>query len=712
MWHWTQLVCHPSTLYSLHVAIKNLKKPNESAKRMSQTIALQNHTHPRLAAFSQSERRFFATARQGPDRDDSPASIPARYVDRQTPQGGIPRARGAATSRPLQRGAECRESSPWRRHNRDGTGSPAGSSCSGAKGRQQRHHRLFSPRGTLRHTPAKGPVPESGRDAVTSPELRGGGTARSPNRSPPEWARPRPSPALTPSWCVRGLPGVRTDCVQGPALRMRLRPRGAQRGRLSLLLIPILSLILILIPIRLPLHMGLRPPRPVTPHLTPRARPRPACHDPPRPARAPPPRTRLTIREDGKAPRISGARWGCRHVVLNDQSGRSTASGALLRGSGTSWVGEALPGVGRGSRPTLPVCGAARRMRAGPDVGWSSASFASAGGIRVDLGAPGRPRWDPWPRWHDWPPSLPALHRCLRLSRAAPGGCPTLRWKGGSAPAAPRPARTLPAKDAVSPWSRSRGSAAHGSAEQVSPGRWAADLHRAVARQDSPLEVAMCFHVPLRREKRPGERSSHWTKNLLSARRRRPMRCFRVMPEFLTEKERGDSGWVLVPGHPTILSRWIWIFRCLDRSRVECEQQGYGRGMLLRVSHCSPSMAEELPCCFVVEYPGGTSNVLPIPVPVTKFCLRWGVPSITLGIHLKAGRKSCMTGFWMILFMSQVALTLDYVAHMCQDPSIPFSCTKWFTFLGRKSFLLRFYCLPSENLHSCIRAIWLSFYSL
>lgn len=60
------------------------------------------------------------------------------------------------------------------------------------------------------------------------------------------------------------------------------------------------------------------------------------------------------------------------------------------------------------------------------------------------------------------------------------------------------------------------------------------------------------------------------------------------MPEFPAEKEWGDSGWVLVPGHPTILSGWIWISQCLDRSPAESEQQGYGRGMccgLLTAAH-------------------------------------------------------------------------------------------------------------------------------
>lgn len=86
------------------------------------------------------------------------------------------------------------------------------------------------------------------------------------------------------------------------------------------------------------------------------------------------------------------------------------------------------------------------------------------------------------------------------------------------------------------------------------------------------------------------------------------------MPEFLAEEERGDSGWVPVPGYPTILGGWIRSSLCLDPSPAESEQQGYGRGMLLRASHCSPSVAEEPPCCFAAEYTGGTSNVLPIPV--------------------------------------------------------------------------------------------------
>lgn len=188
---------------------------------MLHTIALQNHTHPRLAAFSQNERRFFATARQGPDWDDSPASIPARCADRQTPQGGIPRARGAATSRPFLRGAECGESSPWRRHNRDGTGSPAGSSCSGAKGRQQRHHRpeefpgTRPPRassqragGTQQHPPSLEAAAPLGLPPAAPP-----GPAPLPSRAGSAPAEPRthpfmvrPRPAQRPHW-LRAGPG-------------------------------------------------------------------------------------------------------------------------------------------------------------------------------------------------------------------------------------------------------------------------------------------------------------------------------------------------------------------------------------------------------------------------------------------------------------------------------------------------------------------------
>lgn len=229
---------------------------------MLHTIALQNHTYARLAAFSHSERRFFATARHGPDRTAvRPASPPAVRLAR-------PRRAGSPEHEEPPRPA--RSSAGLRAEN------PRSGGVTVVTAREPRRQLLLSPKGASGGTagssrpeglPAAGPVP------ATAPELRGGSAARpSPpparraararpaRSSPPGRARPGPSPALTPSWRVRGLPAVRTACVRGPAVRVWLRPPRAQHGQLSLLLIPLL--VPILIPLPLPLHMGLRPPRP------------------------------------------------------------------------------------------------------------------------------------------------------------------------------------------------------------------------------------------------------------------------------------------------------------------------------------------------------------------------------------------------------------------------------------------------------------------
>lgn len=59
---------------------------------------------------------------------------------------------------------------------------------------------------------------------------------------------------------------------------------------------------------------------------------------------------------------------------------------------------------------------------------------------------------------------------------------------------------------------------------------------------------------------------------------------------------------------------------------------------------------------------------------------------------------------------SDIGLCGTYVSRSIHAMQLP----KVIYFLRKKlkSFFLGFYCLPSENLHSSIRAIWRSFYSL
>lgn len=110
---------------------------------MLHTIALQNHTHPRLAAFS---HRASGAALLSPDKDQTEArarpASPRPLCRSPDPAGrDPPGARGAAASRPLQRGAERGQSSLRRRHSRDGAGAPRAAPAQ-PKGLQRRHRRF------------------------------------------------------------------------------------------------------------------------------------------------------------------------------------------------------------------------------------------------------------------------------------------------------------------------------------------------------------------------------------------------------------------------------------------------------------------------------------------------------------------------------------------------------------------------------------------